>query len=152
MASIGIAVRAKNTRPLVRGVVLEEDGSTRTFEHFAAGTEDQPAQIHSIADAVRTELTGVTSGIDAVVMREADDGARGGLTKGRKARARGEGAVLDAVRALTPSVAVMNGPQVGRACGGNLAYAEAQAADLALGEDWIVAASAAIAARSLVAS
>lgn len=151
MAVVGITVRVKAGRPYLRGVILDEPAggaAAVTFDHSASPGQTLAEQVHGLADALRTALTAVTSGVDVVVVREADDGQRGGLTSGRKARARAEGAVLDVARARTTKVEVMNGPQVGRACGGNLASAEALAA-AEVTADWVEAGSAALAARSL---
>jgi hypothetical protein len=151
VAFVGITVRAKASRPYLRGVVLDDPtaGSTPlTFAHGSNAGQTLAEQVHGLADALRTALTAVTSGVDAVVVREADDGRRGGLTAGRKARARGEGVALDVARAITARVEVMNGPAIGRACGGNLASAEVAAAAI-VSVDWVEAASAALAARSL---
>jgi len=151
MALVGITVRIRTGRPYLRAVVLDDPapGSpARTFDYLAAAGDGQADQVHGLADALRTELTAVVGPIEAVVVREADDGARGGLTSGRKARARAEGAVLDVARGRTVKVDVMSGPQIGRACGGNLGSAETLAAE-EVDAAWVEAASAALAARSL---
>lgn len=148
MCVLGVTVRTTKGRPHLRGVVLDQGNVTRTFQHLPSTAENLAEQIHGLADALRTELTALPSALAAVVVREADDGARGGLTAGRKARARAEGAVLDVARQRTTKVAVMNGPQVGRACGDNLAAAEALAAERVESE-WVEAASAALAADTL---
>jgi len=151
MAVVGITVRVKGGRPHLRGVVLDDpsdDSPPRTFSHLASSADGLAEQVHGVADALRTQLTALAGSLTALVVREADDGARGGLTSGRKARARAEGAVLDVGRARTQRVQVMSGPQVGRACGGNLQTAEALAAEQ-VDAEWIEAGSAALAARSL---
>jgi hypothetical protein len=151
VAVVGITVRAKASRPYLRGVVLDEPtpGSPAlTFEYTSNAGQSLADQVHGLANALRTSLKAVTSGVEAVIIREADDGPRGGLTAGRKARVRGEGAALDAARSITAKVELMNGPAIGRACGGNLASAEAAASAL-VEAVWVEAGSAAIAARSL---
>lgn len=80
MAVVGVTVRVKDGRPRLKVVVLDDPDASaqpRLFEHYAGGGEDAAEQIHGLADAFHTQLVGVTSSVDAVVVREADDGARG---------------------------------------------------------------------------
>lgn len=151
MSFLGLTVRANASRPHVRGVLLEHDGAIRKFQHHAPASETLAGQIAGVVDAVRSEIAGDVD-IEAVVLREADDGRHGGLTTGRKARARAEGAVLAVARSVTPNVEVMNGPQLGRALEGKLADAQDAGRALVGSAEWVEPAAAALAARAIVMS
>lgn len=148
MAYVGIAIRINKGRPHLRGVLLDEPapGDVRTFDYLPQAGAEASDMIHSVADGLAGQLAAVTGGITRVVVRQADDGQRGGMTAERVLRARAEGAAAYVARRECSDVRILNGPAVGRACGGNLSNAEDQAARIAP-DVWRVAASAALAAK-----
>ncbi len=147
-----MTVRTKRGCPYLRGVVLEGQAVIRTFQYLASGTDSEADQVQAVANSFATAMVGLPAKPSAVVVREADDAVRGGLTAARKTRLRCEGAVLHEARRLTTAVTVMNGPQIGRACGGSLSDAEEQAKSIANVVDDVPSTSAALAARSISAS
>lgn len=144
MVYVGIAVRVEQGKPRLRGVV--PDGTdVVTFDYLAPDTDDVAEKIIAISDGLDGRLNAL-SGIARIVVRQGDDGARGGLTGPTVLRLRAEGAAIYVARQYCSDVRVMSGPQVGAACGGGLADAEEQAKQIAAAT-WKVAASAALAAR-----
>ncbi|QWC86420.1 hypothetical protein KLP28_06990 [Nocardioidaceae bacterium] len=146
MAYVGIAVRIEQGKPRLRGVVL--DGTNvATFDYLAPDTDDVAEKIIAISDGLDGRLSAL-SAIERIVVRQGDDGARGGLTGPTVLRLRAEGAAIYIARQYCSDVRVFSGPQVGTACGNGLADAEEQAKKIAAAK-WKVAASAALAARSV---
>lgn len=146
MVFVGIAVRTENKRARLRGIVL--DGSdVKTFDYPATDTNDIAVKVATIADGLDGSLSAFDD-IQRIVVRQGDDGQRAGLTAAVVQRLRTEGAAIYVARQRCSDVRVLSGPQIGRACGGNLADAETAAVDIAA-PTWKVAASAALAAQSL---
>lgn len=121
-------------------------GDVRTFEYRALAGASSPDMIYSTADGLSGYLAAMNGRVDRVVVRQADDGQRSGMTTDRVLRSRTEGAVVYVARKDCADVRIMTGPTVGRACGGDLAHAEAQAL-LIVPTVWKVAGSAALAAK-----
>lgn len=144
MVYVGLAVRVEKGKPRLRSVVL--DGTdVVTFDYLAPDTDDVAEKIAAISDGLDGRLNAL-SGIERIVVRQGDDGARGGLTAPTVLRLRAEGAAIYLARQHCNDVRVMSGPQVGAACGGDLAGAEEQAKQIAPAA-WKVSASAALAAQ-----
>lgn len=153
MTVLGMTVRIKDGRPLVRGVFLPDDdldsAAPRTFRHISQLGQSIADQLQQFHDDLTTKLT--AESVAACVIREADDGRQGGLTLPRRTRYRAEGVALAAVRHFSASVVIMNGQQIGKAGpGDNLSEVQAAAAGL-VARDYEDAATAALAARSLLA-
>lgn len=150
MAFVGIAVRISKGRPHLRGVFLDEPstGEVRTFDFLPASGLEVADMIHSVADGLAGQFAASTSEVVRVVIRQADDGERGGMTGARLLRARTEGAAAYVARNECSDVRILNGPAVGRACGGDRSDAEDQASRIVASE-WVVAGSAALAAKNL---
>ena len=145
MVHVGIAVRIESSKPRLRGVILDGESIT-TFDYLAADSSDVAEKIVTIADGLDGRLAALHD-IQRIVIRQGDDGKRGGLTATTLLRLRAEGAAIYVARQRCRDVRVMSGPDVGRACGGDLASAEEQAKEIAPAT-WKVAASAALAARA----
>lgn len=150
MTYVGVAVRISKGKPHLRGVLLDHPapGDVQTFDYLPPSGAEATDMIHSIADGLAARLAAVQPGIVRVVLRQADDGRRGGMTSSAVLRARAEGAAAYVARQECPDVRILNGPAVGRACGDDLADAEEQATRIA-GSVWTVAGSAALAAKNL---
>lgn len=150
MAYVGLAARIKNGKPHLRGVVLDDPdpGDVRTFDYTPPSGTEPADMIHSVCDGLAGQFANVKTGVTRVVIRQADDGGRGGMTKARVLRARAEGGVAYVAREECSDVRILSGPNVGRACGDNLADAEEQAKQIAAAV-WKEAASAALAAKGL---
>lgn len=149
MSYVGVAVRIVRGRPHLRGVVLDEPsvGAVRTFDYLPPAGVQAPDMIRSVADGLAGQLAGVESAVLRLVIRQADDGRHGGMTAGRVLRARAEGAIAYVAKLECSDVQILDGPAIGRAFGGSLASAESSALQI-VAKDWMVAASAALAARS----
>lgn len=144
---LGLAVRAAKGAPYLRAVLLGDrtQGVLDRFEFAPTAADDLPEQILSLADGLAGHLAVLGEPPTRVVLRQGDE-RQGHGTGVRIARTRAEGAVLYVARHVCDDVQVMNGPAIGRACGSDKAAVEQEAARL-VPEPWVVAASAALAAR-----
>lgn len=149
VAVIGVAVRTDNACPVIRVCLFEDGGDTpQTWQLKASKDTSGVEQVCEIGRAFETFLVGLTTPLRACVVREADDGARGGLTDSRKKRARCEGAVVNAARRSCEFVLIKTGRQTASACGTSLAELDARASQLTTSV-FSHAASACLAAQAI---
>ncbi|MBF6127842.1 hypothetical protein [Nocardia brasiliensis] len=150
MLVLGLQVAAQNGKRVVRGVVLNtsDDSVVAIIEHVPNVDHNEATQAREARDAVASNLRAFE--VTAAVVFEADYHPRAGLTDGTKSRLRLEGACLTACREIITTVEVMNGPKLGRACGGNKDDALGAAKDLGVDNKLVDAAAAALAAKSLI--
>jgi len=138
------------TKRLVLGVILDSDTHALIdlFEHIPEKAHNEAAQAQAARDAVSSVLS--AHSVAAAVLLEADYHKKSRVQAGTKQRLRLEGAVLSACLDKIPTVEVMNGPALGRACGTKKEDAVATAAGLVTDARFSEAAAAAMAACSLV--
>ena len=150
MVYFGIAVRVAKGAPYLRGVILDADPTipTKVFEYTSSSDADLAVQIQALADGLSSQLRLQAQGAKRVVLRQGDGGGRAGATAAAVVTFRAEGAALYVARKVCVDVRVLNGPNVGRACGGDKLEAERQAREI-VDEAFVIAASAALAARGL---
>jgi hypothetical protein len=146
----GIAVRIAAGAPYLRGVILDADKSlpAKTFEYTTSAAADLASQIKTLSDGLAAQLTLPKTTVDRLVLRQGDGGGRAGATTAAVITFRAEGAALYVSRATCADVRVLNGPNIGRACGGDKVEAERQAREI-VSADFVIAGSAALAARNL---
>lgn len=148
MLVLGLTVGTRSGKRAVRAVVLDtsSDSIVATIEHVVDPRHDEATQAREARDALLSALR--AHEVSAAVLLEADYNARSKVVAGTRARLRTEGACLSACREVVPSVVVLNGPALGRACGSTKDRAidagKILVADAILGE----AAAAALAAKS----
>lgn len=100
---VGITVRVKDGRPVLRGVVLDvSSASVRTFSFESTKGADPENHLHDLADALTAQLK--VQPILAGVLLEAGFAPRAGLTLPNKMRLRAEGVALNVLRTSTPNV------------------------------------------------
>jgi hypothetical protein len=146
---LGLQVTSLRSRRIVRGVILDTDTDSMAanVEHIPDPRHNEAMQTREARDAIATALR--AHNIAAAVLLEADYHPQAGKSAGSKNRMRLEGACLSACRDHTPTVEVMNGPALGRACGGKKEDALAAARRVGVPDDLVEAAAAALAAKSL---
>jgi hypothetical protein len=118
------------------------------IEHVPNPRHDEATQTYEARDAFASALR--DAGVVAAVLLESDYHPQARVTGGTKNRLRLEGAVLSACKVGGATVAVMNGREVGHACGGKKDDAFAAAQNLGVDEEFVEAAVAALAAKSLL--
>jgi hypothetical protein len=148
---LGFQVVSHRSRRIVRGIILDTDTDSMAakVEHIPDSRHNEAMQTREARDALATALR--AHNIAAAVLLEADYHPQAGRSAGSKNRMRLEGACLSACRDHTATVEVMNGPALGRACGGQKEDALAAGRKLGVPEDLVEAAAAALAAKSLLA-
>lgn len=113
---VGLTVRTTNSRPHLRGVVLDDAGGfLRTFEH-QCNAGNPTDMLHSVGEAVASNLA--LNGLTGVTIREAGY-ARGssGNSAAAKNRLRAEGVLLSAARARTENVRICDLNAIGHTLG-----------------------------------
>ena len=151
MHVLGLQVASHRSRRIVQGVIVDADTDSiaAKVEHIPDSKHNEAMQTREARDAIATALRAYN--IAAAVLLEADYHPQAGKSAGSKNRLRLEGACLSACRDHTPTVEVMNGPALGRACAGKKEDAFAAGRRLGVPEDLVEAAAAALAAKSLLA-
>jgi hypothetical protein len=146
--TLGLHVKTHNNKRVICGVILDTTNDTAVFEikHAPNARDDDAAKAREAHDALTTALKG--KAIAAAVLLEADYDRRQRLSDGVKERLRLEGVCLAASRELVPIVKVLNGPELGRACGTNKAGALSSAVSLGVDPVLVEAAAAALGANS----
>ena len=151
MLVLGLHVGKRGSRRVIRGVLL--DASTDSLvsphiEHVPNPSHDESTQTHEARDA----FAGALSGLDLAggVLLESDYHPQARVTGGTRNRLRLEGAVLSACRVGGAPIAVMNGKELGHACGGKKDDAFLAARNLGVDEELVEATAAALAAKSLL--
>ncbi|MGH3556006.1 MAG: hypothetical protein ACRDTK_00535 [Mycobacterium sp.] len=151
MLVLGLHVATQGNKRVIRGVLLDPTNDSvlsPPIEHLPDRGHDEATQVREARDAVASALR--AHEIAAAVLREADYHFRRGVTDGTKRRLRLEGVCLAACREKTSLVEVMDGPALGRACGGNKDAAFDAARILGVSENLVEATAAALAAKSLL--
>jgi hypothetical protein len=151
----GIAVDVPSPqRPAARLVVLTDAAGSATVEvteRFTSDLVDLATQLHDMAEAVRSRLTGLN--VDRVVVRRADRPPRASNTEGPRLRLLMEGAVTSAARSVVVDTRIGTGRDTGAWFGSNKSGVDTVSAQLlsGSGEDanYLEAVSAALAALRL---
>jgi hypothetical protein len=151
----GIAVEVPSRgRPTARLVVLDDSSGTLQIENiadFPADDTDHATQLHDMAEAIRSRLTGLA--VDRVVVRRADRPPVPSHAEGPKLRLLAEGAVVSAARSVVVDTRVGTGKETGQWFGSNKEGVDAAAKNLltaaARPAIYIEATSAALAALKL---
>ena len=151
MAVVGVTVRIREGRARLKVVVLGDptsESAARKFEHRCPSGQHPDEQVRSIAEALYAQLVATTADIGALIVLEADESPRGGLTPGRKLRARSEGALMQVGGAFAPQVRVLNKVEATGAAGRNL-HPGMKAAAEEVSTEFMDACTAALAAATL---
>lgn len=145
--ALGLAVGTRGSKRAVRAVVLDtsNDSAIATIEHVVDPRHDEATQAREARDALLSALRAYDIGCAALL--EADYNPKSRVVAGTKARLRIEGACLSACREVMPSVAVINGPALGRACGTTKDHAIATGKTIVTDAAYGEAAAAALAAK-----
>ncbi len=155
MRTAGIAVALPNRhRPVARLVVLDDSSSTPQIESivdFTADDTNVATQLHDMAEAIRSRLSGVA--VERVVVRRADRQRVASKAEGPKLRLLVEGAVVSAARSVVVDTRLGTGMEVGSWFGTDKDGVDAEASTLltTAGEPlkYVEAASAALAGLRL---
>jgi hypothetical protein len=131
----GIAVDFPSRgRPTARLVVMIDSAAGPTVEGHEAFTSDDvdlATQLHDMAEAVRSRLTGV--GVDRALVRRADQPPQASKKEGPRLRLLAEGAVISAARSVVVDTRVGTGRDTGAWYGSNKATLDADAKQVANG-------------------
>lgn len=147
MQTLGLHVKTHGTKRVVCGVVLDSDDEViLPISHYPNPSHDKATQARELHQTLTTALKGKDIGY--AVLLEADYHPQRRLTDGVVDRVRLEGICLAATRETVTSVDVMDGPALGRACGGTKSDALSAAESLSVDPLLVEAAAAALAARS----
>lgn len=147
MIVLGLYVCIESKRPILRGVLLGDQGVVDTLTHRCDASHDIATQAREAADVLITELKGHE--LSVAVLLEADSSRmNSSVTEEKKKRLRVEGACIAACNSVVGRVEVLNGPQLGRRVGGNKQAALEAAAQLGLAKSMEQAAAAALAAQA----
>lgn len=150
MHAIGIHTKVDQGRAVIHFVVLEHDGSgwvfSRKFSHLCDRQEELPLQLANLLAALEHQIEGLD--IRSVVLRDVDYGPR--RRRGTdKVDHTADGVILAVLRAKCQIVQMLEGKDIGTACGSNKTTAEEGAAALH-GTEFAEAGAAAEAATTLV--
>ena len=147
MASMGVIVGTEDSRPVVRGVVLDESGTeVGEIQHLTDLRNDVRTQLDELAKAIETAI--LANRPELMVIRL----GRIHLWERRRTtatRARAEGVLLATCRDHGVDVLVMDRDEVASAVGGDRASAD-KAAKAWASKDFVEAGAAALAAHSIV--
>jgi hypothetical protein len=145
-------VTTEGSKRVIYCVTLETDDDTvvSTTKHFPVKKQPIAEQLREAHQAMTTALKGKV--IAAAVLREADFHRLQRLTDPNKTRLRFEGVCLAAADNVSAAVSVMDGSDIGKACGST--KDDAISAGRLVVDDALMAeaAAAAIAAKSLLAT
>lgn len=143
-------VTTRNKRRNVLGVILNsaDDSVVAKIEHVSAPSHKEAMEAREARDSIASALR--AHAVSAAVLFEADYHPQLKVTDGTKSRLRLEGACLAACREVITVVEVMNGPELGKACGGKKEDALHAAKSLGVEVKLVEAAAAALAAKSLI--
>jgi hypothetical protein len=146
--TLGLNVKTHNNKRVVCGVILDaaNDSLVATIEHVPNLRDGEAKKAYEAHKTLATALKG--KDIDAAVLLEADYNTRQALSAGVKERLRLEGVCLAASRERIAVVEIVNGPELGRACGTDKAGALRAAEKLGVESVLVEAAAAALAAKS----
>lgn len=152
MLVLGLHVAKKGASWVIRGVLLDTTTNSVALppiEHKSTASHDEATQAHDAHDAISSAITGLDIG--AVVLLESEFSPHVRLTNGVRTRLRLESAAIIACKTSERPVAVMQGPELGRAaCNGKKKDALDAAQALGVSTELIEATAAALAARSLL--
>lgn len=156
MTFLGIAVRVSNEIPYLRGVLLDENapGDAAHFHFTPPASGTNADHLANICNGLSGRLQVLNSPLIRVVFRLGDE-RQGHAANSIVFRTRAEGAAMAVARALCTEVRALHGKEIGAACGTDKAGADVLGKALVTTEgwtpvaNWVPAASAAIAARSL---
>src|SRR5438128_2146891 len=128
MRAVGIAVSIRSARPICYLAVLTNATGVPAIEdavEIPGDAADTATQLHDMAEAVRSRLTGLTT--DRVVIRRADHTPIASNRDGPRIRLLTEGAVLSAARGVVVDTRIGTGKHTGAWYGSNKAGVDAAA-------------------------
>jgi hypothetical protein len=132
MRVAGIAVElASPGRPAAHLVVTSDAAGSpaiEALEDFSADVVDVPTQLHDMAEAVKSYLTGAA--VDRVVIRRADQTPAASRREGSKLRLLAEGSLTSAAKTVNPDTRIGTGKDTGEWFGVDKAGVDAAAANL----------------------
>jgi Holliday junction resolvasome RuvABC endonuclease subunit len=143
---MGVVAGTEDGRPVVRGVVLDDDGNeVGEIQHLTNPQDDVGTQLDDLAKAVEAPIQ--THRPEVMVLRLAPI-HRWERRTTTATRARAEGVLVATGRDHGVRVLVMDGDEVGTAVGGDRGSAD-KAAKAWASKDFVEAGAAALAARSV---
>lgn len=147
---LGLRAGTRGTKRVIFSVIIEVSTGdvVDCIEHVCNPSHDEATQARELRDALNSVLSAYQD-LAVAVLFEADYNAKSRISKGTKDRLRLEGAALTACLDRSEDVHVMNGPTLGRACGGTKQDVLDAAERLGVSKEYVEAAAAALGARSL---